>query len=229
MIVRPDGSMITQREKPELARVQLSLQNEDVMLNAGAFGTLCLKRQESSAENIMKVKVWNDEVIADVEPSKASHDFFSELLQESVLLVTQGASFARNATEKKVLTEQPVLFADSHPLLVTTRESLQDLNSRMSHSIPMSRFRPNLVFEGAVSPYVEETISEILLPEVSLSLRKNCSRCPMITIDQDRGTKESPEPLRTLATYKRDGSKVYFGVHAWSEKGGRVSLGQESQ
>ena len=41
-----------------------------------------------------------------------------------------------------------------------------------------------------------------------------CARCSMTTVDQATGAFEGPEPLRTLATYRRDATEpthVNFG------------------
>jgi uncharacterized protein YcbX len=50
---------------------------------------------------------------------------------------------------------------------------------------------------------------------VRLRLSKRSSRCNITTIDQQT-TVSGPEPLRTLAHYRKlGGSKIYFGMNAW--------------
>ena len=39
-------------------------------------------------------------------------------------------------------------FADGFPLLLATTASLADLNARLPQTVPMDRFRPNVVVEG---------------------------------------------------------------------------------
>jgi len=46
----------------------------------------------------------------------------------------------------------------------------------------------------------------------------------MITGDQEKGTK-GKEPLATLATYRSQGSKVYFGQNAVALAPGMVRVG----
>jgi uncharacterized protein YcbX len=53
---------------------------------------------------------------------------------------------------------------------------------------------------------------------------KPCARCVMITVDQEKGTK-GKEPLATLATYRSQGSKVYFGQNAVALAPGMVRVG----
>ena len=39
-------------------------------------------------------------------------------------------------------------FADGFPILVISRASLDELNSRLPKALPMERFRPNVVIDG---------------------------------------------------------------------------------
>jgi uncharacterized protein YcbX len=41
-----------------------------------------------------------------------------------------------------------VLYANSHPFLIASQTSLEDLNTRLSEAIPMDSFRPNIIVSG---------------------------------------------------------------------------------
>src|SRR5262249_25428313 len=79
--------------------------------------------------------------------------------------------------------------------------------------VPMNRFRPNIVVEGA-EPYAEETAATTRIGS-SLVLRtpKRCARCQVILVDQATGL-AGQEPLKTLAADRSVNHKVHFAVNA---------------
>ena len=86
----------------------------------------------------------------------------------------------------------------------------------------MDRFRPNLVVEGG-APFDEERFRAATIGAVRMKLPKRCSRCQVTTVDQ--ATAEvGKEPLRTLASYRKDGNHVYFAMNAIPEREGRVAV-----
>ena len=106
-------------------------------------------------------------------------------------------------------------FADGFPLLLATEESLWDLNRRLAQRgaqpVPMTRFRPNIVLAGANRPYAEDDWLVLRCGGQQLDLVKPCSRCVMITMDQQSGViPELGEPLSTLSQYRRWEGKVAF-------------------
>jgi hypothetical protein len=100
---------------------------------------------------------------------------------------------------------------------------LDELNGRLSDPVGMDRFRPNLVFSGGEA-YAEDQFKKLQIGEVEFQVVKPCARCVMITVDQEKGTK-GKEPLATLATYRSQGSKVYFGQNAVALAPGMVRVG----
>lgn len=226
MIVRPDGSMLTQREKPQMARLLLSLKNDQISMQTPSGLIELAMKPGVRPERTRKVRVWNDDVEAGVEPDARLHAYLSDVIGEPVELVGVAQGFHRQVTEAKVLLDQPVRFADQQPLMIATRASLRELNNRMDEEIPIHRFRPNLVLEDeSGAAFAEDGWSTIQLPGARIEIRQRVARCPITTIDQDEGRKISAEPLKTLAGFRRDKNKVYFGVHAFSKEGGHVSVG----
>jgi uncharacterized protein YcbX len=106
-------------------------------------------------------------------------------------------------------------FSDGFPMLVISRASLAELNSRLPRALPMERFRPNLVIEG-VEAYAEDRIHELRAGDVTIRLVKPCTRCSITTTDQERGAVDGVEPLATLKTYRHDRELkgVVFGQNA---------------
>ena len=110
-------------------------------------------------------------------------------------------------------------FADGYPLLVASTSSLAALNvrllSRSLPALPMSRFRPNIVIEGAV-PFAEHVSITLEGENLSLWLCKPCERCRITTINQCSGDIAVPgEPLKTLMTMDHVASGgAFFGENA---------------
>ena len=101
--------------------------------------------------------------------------------------------------ETRAITE----FSDGYPILVISRASLAELNSRLPKALPMERFRPNVVIDG-VDAYDEDRMHELRAGPVTLRIVKPCTRCSITTTDQQRGAVDGVEPLKTLKEYRFD-------------------------
>jgi hypothetical protein len=118
-----------------------------------------------------------------------------------------------------------VSFADAFPFLLIAEESLADLDARLAAPLPMDRFRPNLVVTGA-APYAEDAWNRFRIGNVVFHGATRCSRCVVTTTDQATAER-GPEPLKTLASYRRDADgAVMFGRNLVHEtKTGRLAVG----
>ncbi len=123
-------------------------------------------------------------------------------------------------------------YADSSPLLVTSRSSLDVLNERIAERggepVPMNRFRPNIVVSGWDEPHIEDRARRINVGDAELGYAKLAIRCAVTTVDQESGTKTGPQPLRALADYRRAAEGgVAFGVRFAVVQPGTLSVGDE--
>jgi uncharacterized protein YcbX len=100
-------------------------------------------------------------------------------------------------------------------MLAINTASLVDLNSRLAVTLPLDRFRANIVLTG-LQPYDEDRIEELYGDGVRLRMVKACTRCRITTTNQDSGEVEGEEPLRTLRQYRYDPGLhgVCFGQNA---------------
>ena len=122
---------------------------------------------------------------------------------------------------------------DVPPVLVTGAASLADLNDRIvergGDPVPMDRFRPNVVVSGG-APFAEDEWPRVRIGDVVLRAAGKSDRCIVTTTDQLTGER-GKEPLRTLATYRRDPndfSGVIFGQNFIHEtKRGVIRVGDE--
>ena len=113
------------------------------------------------------------------------------------------------ARRKAKIGDAELAYADAYPFLIISRESLADLNGRLTEALPMDRFRPNIVLSGC-EPYEEDRLDSLGIGEVTFTGMTLCIRCPIPTTNQQTAER-GVEPLRTLATYRRTPGGVVFG------------------
>lgn len=223
LIIADDGVAITQRDVPQLALVRTRIL-DDQTISLEFDGQPELKIQKNQAGNRCKAVVWDDECDA-VDQGDEAAKWFSKITGMSSRLVIMTDEFVRPVHQKKVEGDFRVGFADSHPLLIISRASLDELNSRLDTPVPMNRFRPNVVIDGA-EPFAEDSWKQIKIGEILFDVTKPCARCVMVTIDQASG-QGSKEPLKTLSTYRTVGSKVMFGQNMIHHSEGQISVGDK--
>ncbi len=136
--------------------------------------------------------------------SKSASDWLSRAIGQEVALVYQPRD-AFHPTDPQYAPDGQSSFSDGFPLLVAFTASLDDLNVRIARqgaaAVPMTRFRPNIVVTND-APWDEDTIGNLKVGGLEISLVKPCARCIVTTINQSTAVKEGPEPLRTLATFR---------------------------
>ena len=122
-------------------------------------------------------------------------------------------------------------YADSCAVHLLSRSSLRLLNERLldrgTPPVLMSRFRPNIVVDGWPTPHTEDHARRLTAGTVELVYAKPAIRCVVTVVDQNSGTRTGPEPLRTLATYRRVRDGLAFGIKLAVTRPGVVSLGDE--
>lgn len=114
-------------------------------------------------------------------------------------------------------------FVDDDALLVQSRASLDDLNSRLLEPVPQNRFRPSIVIEG-IEAYEEDRIEEWMASGLTFRGQALCTRCPITMTDQATA-RQGHEPLRTLAAYRRIPTGVAFGRYFRHDRPGRLRRG----
>ena len=212
-IVDPTGKPFTQRSHPILARVNARLHEDHIQIDAEHRGTVHLPLSSSDEHDSITTEVWSTTGLQADSTSTDADQFFSELLDASARLVRTGMRFNRPV---KNHPDARVGFADAYPLLVISEASLSDLNDRLlvngEEPATMERFRPNIVITDC-RPFDEDRWERIQIADTAFQDAGPCERCIMTTVHPTTGENLGPEPLRTLAGYRRDpaGSGVNFG------------------
>jgi len=205
MLVDADNNFMTQRAFPKMATISVGLESSGLKIEAEGHDVLRVPF-DAVPHLPLEVNVWDRRCIA-MRISDAADEWFSDVLGIKCHLDYMADDSKRLVHPD---SDQIVSFADGYPFLLATEASLADLNSRLAHSISMNRFRPNLVIGGA-EPFAEDDWKSVWVGEVNFQVAKPCARCVMTTVDQERGVKSGDEPLRTLATFRRNGNEVIFG------------------
>jgi uncharacterized protein YcbX len=213
MLVRPGGRFVTQRELPRMALIGTAVDAGALKLAAPGMPALSVAR-DAGADSL-EVTVWKF-TGRGIDCGDAAAAWVSKYLDTPLRLVRFDPGTPRECSAEWTKDTRAVTeFSDGYPILVISRASLADLNSRLPQALPMERFRPNLVIDG-VGAYEEDRIHELRAGGVTLRLVKPCTRCSITTTDQQAGAVDGVEPLATLKTYRfdRELRGVLFGQNA---------------
>ncbi|HXN35445.1 MAG TPA: MOSC N-terminal beta barrel domain-containing protein [Opitutaceae bacterium] len=231
LVVEPDGTFMTQRGVPRMARVGAFLDGSLLTLRAEGFGEIRVRRDPDPGAPEAVVRIWKSEGLRAEDCGEAPASWLSSALATPCRLVRIGAQFNRPVRADYANPGDAMAFADAFPLLVISEASLGDLNRRMAEAggaaVPMNRFRPNLVVAGCEA-FAEDGLGRFRIGNVVFRAAKPCIRCIVPTTDQLTGER-GVEPMRTLALYRRDPhdpAQILFGYNLVNEtKTGVIRVG----
>lgn len=223
MIVNPNGMALTQRDFHRMGFIEPFVTEKNLTLRAPKMEELSVSFSDFPDRQIA-VKVWDDPCVA-LDCGNTPAEWLGDYLQTTCRLVRTGHNFHRPIDRNYTLRNEHVGFTDGFPLLMISEASLNDLNERLTESITMNRFRPNLTVAGC-DAFAEDTWKNIRIGNLDFEVVKPCARCVVTTIDPMTG-EHGTEPLKTLATYRRtNDGKVMFGqnvIHV--KKSGTINVG----
>lgn len=236
LIVDTDGKFITQRTHLALIQISAALDATALTLTHPKLPALSVPLVASNTPDapppaLVSVTIWGTSGLKAEDCGPVANAWVSEALGEHARLVRVGPAFHRPVGDLGDVTA----FADGYPLLVISEASLANLNDRLVERgdipVPMNRFRPNVVISGCEA-FAEDTWPRLRIGGATFRSAGPCSRCIVTTTDQLTGTR-TPEPLRTLATYRRDSAKpsnVNFGQNLINEtKSAVLRLGDQCE
>jgi uncharacterized protein YcbX len=225
MIINEEEKFVTQRTHPQLALIKTKISGNKLILGHKLkdIAPLVIPINLQLVETAI-VNVWDDFVEARMV-GKYSDEWLSEILKMKCKLVFMPDESERYVNRNYSFNNEIVSFADAFPFMMIGQSSLDDLNSRLTEKLPMNRFRPNLVFSGG-KPYEEDKWQKIKIGGIEFNVVKPCSRCVTINVNQDNAEK-GEEPLKTLAKYRSEGNKIYFGQNLLHNGNGILKVGDE--
>jgi uncharacterized protein len=223
MLVDEKGRFLTQRQHAQMALLQVALIDDGLLVThkQDLLEPLIIPFAEKAGSPVT-VTIWDDTCVA-MEVNAFISEWFTKALGMPARLVYMPENSRRNVDENYALNNEVVSFADGYPILLIGQSSLDDLNSRLQETIPMDRFRPNLVFTGG-DAFAEDQWENFEIQDLHFRVAKPCARCVLTTIDQETGIK-SKEPLKTLSEYRLVNNKVLFGQNILYKGSGEVQVG----
>jgi uncharacterized protein YcbX len=224
MLVTPEGHFLTQRELPALALVRVAIAEPHLRVTAPRAPELLTPLTPQGGRAIATA-VWGDPLRA-VAPDHRADEWFSTYLGHEVNLVYLPETVVREVDRDYAPDGGRTGFADGFPFLLVGEASLADLNARLAKPLPMDRFRPNLVVSGSPA-FAEDRWRRIVIGGIPMRVVKPCARCVVTTTDQATGRRDGDEPLRTLATFRRQDNQVMFGQNLVHYGAGRLRAGDE--
>lgn len=225
MLVDENNVFISQRTLPQMTVLQTAETDKGIKV---------FHKQNSREAIIIPFDNENDKKISVVifedtcdaiEVGKKQNEWFSDMLQSNCKLVYMPDDTKRLVDKEYAANEEITSFTDGYPILMIGQSSLDNLNEKLIETLPMNRFRPNIVFTGGHA-HIEDEMASFAINKINFKGVKPCSRCVMTTINQQTGEK-AREPLTTLATYRMKNNKVYFGQNVLHQQTGHINTGDE--
>jgi uncharacterized protein YcbX len=228
-VVAPDGDFRSQRRFPALATVRPRVLDDGARLRLSApdvkgVDDVVLDVRRDGPRHPGSTYSWHGD---GVHQGAEAAEWFSALLGVPSVLIGVAPDHERVTAGD---TPGTAAFADGHALLVLSESSVDALNARIrdrgGEPVPVDRFRPNVVVSGWAEPHTEDGVRAMAAGTAEFGYAQRCVRCAVPTIDQETGAKAGPEPIRTLATYRRrpEGG-VVFGMKAAVLRPGQLAVG----
>jgi len=225
MLVDEKHVFISQRTHPQMVLLHtaetdtgftVSKYNDDTLSINIPFSITLVKN--------IKVTIWDD-VCDAIEVSDRHNEWFSEMLNIKCKLVYMPDDSKRMVDKQYARNGEITSFSDGYPMLMISEASLENLNSKLKHTLPINRFRPNIVFTGGYA-HIEDEMAAFAIDGINFLGVKPCSRCVITTINQ-RTAAKGTEPLTTLSRYRLKNNKIYFGQNVLHQQNGVIHVGDE--
>ncbi|MFB6848481.1 MOSC domain-containing protein [Streptomyces sp. NPDC056373] len=228
MVVSEEGVYRTQRRDPLLAVVRPRITPDGDRLTLNAPGAESLHLRVDTSGTRQKVDLFGT-AYQGIDQGDDAAGWLSDVLGAPSRLVRVPPEHDR-VTDG--LTPGTSGYADSCALHVVSRSTLGLLDAKMAargvRALPADRFRPNLVIDGWDDPHTEDRAHHLRIKDTELGYAKLAIRCAVTLVDQHTGTRAGPEPLRTLATYRRaTQGGIAFGTKYAVLRPGKVAVGDE--
>lgn len=232
LVVDGNGRFLTQRTLPRMALIATAVDGEQLTLEAPGQSPLAVRQPPDALAPTRSVSIWSSEGLQAQDCGRDATTWLSQFLGTEAHLVRVGPQFDRPMQKPgRARPGDRVAFADAYPFLALGESTLAALNDRLlargQEPVPMDRFRPNLILAGG-TPHAEDSWQRFRVGNVVFRSGGNCVRCSVTTTDQTTGER-GPEPLRTLADYRRDPTdptRITFGQNLIHEtKQGQLRVG----
>ncbi|MER7660849.1 MOSC N-terminal beta barrel domain-containing protein [Streptomyces sp. NPDC096193] len=228
MVVDEQGVYRTQRRDPRLALIVPVIGADGLRLTLNAPGREPLAIDVDTDGPRRHVDLFGAAFLG-IDQGDDAADWLSTVLAAPSRLVRVPPEHHRVTDGRTPGTSG---YADSCAVHLLSRSSVDLLNGKLADRgtapVPTDRFRPNIVVGGWDEPHTEDRVRRITVGTAELGYAKTAIRCAVTVVDQLTGARDGPEPLRSLAGYRRarEGG-VAFGAKFAVLRTGTLSVGDE--
>lgn len=151
--------------------------------------------------------------------------WFGSITSAATSLMSTVTGNEENKENERDGVDEGISFADCAPYLVISSKSWENAQNRLPQGevMDISKFRPNIIVEGADEEFEEDFWAEIEIgSEARFSLTQNCARCNSLNIDYDTGKVGEGEAGKILKKLQSD-RRVDLGAK-WSPIFGRYGF-----
>lgn len=229
MIIKSDGSSLTQKNETKLCLIQPVIDLEKNIMTL-VFPSkdkieisLSVENSSLKSANICNSKICGDK-IQGLDCGDEAAEWLSDVLcSEGLRLIRQCGDVRK--MEKENGSSPQISLANQAQFLIINEESVRwltekvsdweetDFNNEDDFQKIVDRFRGNLIVEN-VEAMTENTWKSLMINGIDLKYESPCYRCQMVCIDQHSGIK-TKEPLRTIGKLSK--GKMSFGIYVSQE------------
>jgi uncharacterized protein len=193
MLVDDDGSFVSQRQVAQLALVRPTMGESSITLTAPGMQDVEVPLElEPDDGRVVAASVHGKPVAGQLVGQELDEWFttflppYKENRRFRLLRVREDLPRHINPRYHQPEASNRVGFADSNPILLATEPSLARLNTELEEPVPMNRFRPNIVVDGAgLAAYDEDYWLEVRIGALSAFVVKACDRCVIPDVNQN--------------------------------------------
>ncbi|GGO43768.1 MULTISPECIES: MOSC domain-containing protein [Streptomyces] len=228
MVVSTEGVYRTQRRDPRLALIRPDIDADGTRLTLRAPGHDGVHIDVDTSGARRDVDLFGA-AYQGIDQGDAAAAWLTDVLDAPSRLVRVPPEHHRVTDGRTPGTSG---YADSSALHLISRATVDLLNGKLAERgaelLPMERFRPNIVVTGWDEPHTEDRAHHLTIGTAELGYTKPAIRCAVTLVDQDTGRRAGPEPLRTLASYRRaPQGGVALGTKYSVLRSGKISVGDE--
>ncbi|MVN91549.1 MOSC domain-containing protein [Mucilaginibacter aquatilis] len=224
MLIDDRLQFLSQRKYPQMCLFDVALKVNGLQVTHKPSGESIMIPYLPQTTEEVNLQVWDD-LCSGTYVCEEGDAWFTKHLEIKCRLVYMADSQTRQVDERYASPEHMTSFADGYPMLLVSEASLKDLNGRLSEKIDINRFRPNIVITDT-GAYYEDILQHFSVDQVNFYGVKPCARCVMINVDPSTAI-TGPEPLKTLASYRKVNKKVMFGQNLIHNGTGVIKVGDE--
>lgn len=235
MIVTPDNKFITARSHPKLVLIQPRAVDGKMVLSAPSMPDITIDYMNIKKNNPIGTVVWGDTV-----ETLNCGDEVEKWISRYVLGAETGLRlvFYYNTQPTRKVPEKNRIFPttnedkgalhDETSFMLMNEKSLEDLNSKLENSVPVTQFRPNFFVRGPEA-FDEDNWKWVRIGNVVFKYCQPCTRCIFTNINPNTAERNPDhQPLKTLKAYRKFeefGESPVMGVHLGVKVPGLITKG----